>query len=78
MKGASSEHHQATVAPDLIEQTDLLHGPGSGTPAHVANGRYTGRIAISSFHLYDLTPPTAAIGALLEEIDRDPTVIFSD
>lgn len=30
----------------------------------------------SRFHLYDLTSPTANIGTLLEEIDRDPTAIF--
>lgn len=30
----------------------------------------------SRFHLHDLTPPTADVGALLEEVDRDPTPIF--
>lgn len=30
----------------------------------------------SRFHPYDLAPPTADVGALLEEIDRDPTAIF--
>ena len=30
----------------------------------------------SKFHLYDLAPPTVGVGALLEEIDRDPTSIF--
>jgi hypothetical protein len=30
----------------------------------------------SRFHLCDLSPPTADVGTLLEEIDRDPTSIF--
>lgn len=28
------------------------------------------------FHLYELAEPTADVGALLAEIDRDPTCIF--
>lgn len=30
----------------------------------------------SKFHLYELTPPTADVAVLLQEIDRDPTSIF--
>jgi hypothetical protein len=30
----------------------------------------------SAFHLYELTPPTPDVKALLEEIGRDPTSIF--
>ncbi|HZA20967.1 MAG TPA: DUF3024 domain-containing protein [Actinomycetota bacterium] len=30
----------------------------------------------SKFHVYELIQPTADIGALLDEIDRDPTSIF--
>jgi hypothetical protein len=30
----------------------------------------------SAFHRYDLAPPTAHVGDLLAEVDRDPTCIF--
>ena len=50
--------------------------PGCATPRPPRRGRLYWRDRNSRFHRYDRIEPSANVGALIDEIDYDPTGIF--